>query len=106
MHIKMARTAKTLSAWSRKLIPMRKMAGHICREVIGQLDIALEHRTLSEEEIELRKLLKNRLLGLAAIDQSRAQQKARLTWLKKGDVNSKYFHIMVNVRKVKNYIGV
>jgi hypothetical protein len=106
MHIKMARTAKALSAWPRKLIPMGKMAGHICREVIGQLDIAQEHCALSEKEIELRKLLKNMLLGLAAIDRSRAQQKARHTWLKKGDINSKYFHIMANVRKTKNYIGV
>jgi hypothetical protein len=62
-----------LSAWSRKLIPMGKMAYHICREVIGQLDIAQEHRALSVDEFELRKLLKNRLLGLAAIDRSRAR---------------------------------
>jgi hypothetical protein len=61
---------------------------------------------MSVNEIELRKLLKSRLLGLAAIDRSRARQKARLPWLKKGDVNSKYFHIMVNVRKIKNYIRV
>jgi hypothetical protein len=106
LHIKLARTAKALSAWSKKLIPMGKLAGHICREVIAQLDIAQESRALSEDEIQLRKLLKHMLLGLAAIDRSRARQKSRLTWLKKGDTNTKYFHTMANIRKTRNYITV
>jgi hypothetical protein len=31
-------------------------------------------------------------------------QQSRLTWLKKGDANSKYFQIMISVRKKKNFI--
>jgi hypothetical protein len=50
LHIKMARTAMALSAWSRKLIPMGKMAYHICREVIGQLDFSLCLRPAAHRE--------------------------------------------------------
>jgi hypothetical protein len=56
------------------------------------------------DECNLIKQLKARLLGLAAIEKSRARQKSRLTWLRKGDTNTKYFQLMTNIRKQKNFI--
>jgi hypothetical protein len=76
----------------------------ICREVIKQLEVAQEIRELSMDEVQLKKCLKHRVLVLAAIGKSRARQKSRLVWLKKGDANTKYFHIMANLRKKKNQI--
>lgn len=84
-------------------MPQPKLAAAICREVISQLDRAQEDRQLSDDELQLKKLLKARVLGLAAIEKSRAKQKSRLTWIRKGDANTKFFHIMANVRQ-KNYI--
>jgi hypothetical protein len=52
----------------------------------------------------LHKHLKNRILGLAAIEKSRARQKSRITWMRKEDANTKYFQIMANIRKQKNHI--
>jgi hypothetical protein len=74
LHIRLARTAKALSAWARNLIPLGKLVATICREVIAQLETAQENRILTEEEIQLKKLLKSRILGLAAIERSRARQ--------------------------------
>jgi hypothetical protein len=48
--------------------------------------------------------LKSRLLGLAAIQKSRARQRSRLVWLRKGDANTRYFQIMANTRKKRNFI--
>lgn len=104
LHIKLTRTAKALWRWSRQLIPHGKLAAAICREVILQLEGAQENRELSTEEKELKTLLKTRLLGLAAIERSRARQRSRITWIKKGDANTNYFHIIANNRKKKNYI--
>jgi hypothetical protein len=79
LHIKLPRRAKALTHWARHLIPLGKLASHICREVMGQLDKAQEFRAQTAEEMLLKQQLNNRIMGLAAIEKSRAQQKSRLT---------------------------
>jgi hypothetical protein len=78
----------------------------ICLEVIAQLDNAQENRSLTDDEIQLKKLLKSRILGLATIEQSIAQQQSRLTWIRKGDTNTRYFHIIASTRKKNNFLVV
>jgi hypothetical protein len=51
----------------------------VCRDAVGQLELAQESRPLSSQERELVKHLKGRILGLATIQKSRARQKSRLT---------------------------
>jgi hypothetical protein len=63
----------------------------VCREVIHQLEIAQESISLSPGEHQLINFLENRLLGLAAIEKCHARQKSRITWLKKGDANTRHF---------------
>jgi hypothetical protein len=104
LHIKLSRTAKAPRSWSRSLIPQTKVASAVCREVIQQLESTQEQRQLNLEERQLISTLKNRLLGLAAIEKCRARQKSILTWLKKGDANTRYFQCMANVRKQRNFI--
>jgi hypothetical protein len=104
LHKKLSRVAKALTIWARGLMPQGKLATAICREVISQLEAGQERRLLLDDEQELLKQLKRRLLGLATIERSRAHQRARLKWLRKGDVNTRYFHIMANMRKKNNYI--
>jgi hypothetical protein len=85
-------------------MPQGKIAMVVCREVISQLETAQEAMQLSDGERNLLKLLKSRVLGLATIEKSRARQRSKLTWLRKGDTNTKNFHLMANVRKIKNFI--
>jgi hypothetical protein len=99
LHIKLSRTAKALKIWSKSLIPHVKLALAICREVINQLEKAQEDRNLTSAEISLIRHLKKRILGLAVIQKSRARQRSRLTWMRYGDANTRYFHLMANAKR-------
>jgi hypothetical protein len=101
LHTKLGRTAKALKAWAKSLFPQTKVAMTICREVIHQLETTQESRPLSPEEGDLISTLNFRIMGLAAIEKSRARSKSRLTWLRKGGANTRYFQVMANVRKQK-----
>jgi hypothetical protein len=57
------------------------------------------------EEGALLKLLKSRILGMAAIHKMRARQRSRLTWLQLGDADTKYFQMMANSRRKRNFIA-
>jgi hypothetical protein len=57
-----------------------------------------------QAETSFLRLLKSRVLGLTTIHKSRARQRSRLIWMKLGDANTKYFHLMANARKNKNHI--
>ncbi|WVZ83331.1 hypothetical protein U9M48_030492 [Paspalum notatum var. saurae] len=51
-------------------------------------------------------MLKMRLMGLAAIQRSRARQHSRITWIKKGDSNTRFFQLHANARRKKNAIRI
>jgi hypothetical protein len=56
------------------------------------------------EELTLRRDLKNRVLGVAAIERSRRRQASRLIWLKEDDACTRFFHLRANGRARKKYI--
>jgi hypothetical protein len=103
LHIKLSRIARLCPSGCNIIFPKASLQ-QLYVEVINQLDIAQEFRALTPDEIHLKKLLKSSILGLAAIERSRARQKSQLTWLKKGDANTKFFHISANIRRNKNHI--
>ena len=73
-------------------------------EVIKRLDIAQESRDLSDAELALRHGLKRRVVGLAVIERARKKQASRITNLREGDANTKFFHQKVIARRRKNSI--
>lgn len=73
-------------------------------EVIHRLDIAQESRPLTDAELLLRKGLKHRVLGYVVVERSRKRQASRITNLKEGDANTRFFHLKANARRRKNHI--
>jgi hypothetical protein len=75
------------------------------REVVLQLDRAQDRRTLSEEEMAMRRELKGLCLGLASPERTIARQIWRITYLREGDANTKFFHLHVTIRRRRNHIA-
>ncbi|WVZ82071.1 LOW QUALITY PROTEIN: hypothetical protein U9M48_029378 [Paspalum notatum var. saurae] len=73
-------------------------------DVIHRLNIAQEARELSDAEHLLRSGLKRRVTALAVLERARKRQASRITNLKLGDANTKFFHSKINARKRKNCI--
>jgi hypothetical protein len=59
---------------------------------------------LSEGELHLRKKLKTRILGLAAVERARKKQVSKITNLKLGDANTSLFHRREDTGRRKNHI--
>lgn len=61
---------KALQRWSDKWFGNIKLQISIALEVIHQLDVAAESRSLSDNERGLRKMLKKKLLGLSTLERT------------------------------------
>jgi hypothetical protein len=104
LHIKLSRVAKAIKRWRKEKIGDTRLQLALVKEILLQLEAAQERRALTQEELELRRRLKIRSVGLAAIEKSRIRQKSRLTNIRCGDANTKLFHIRASSRARKNYI--
>jgi hypothetical protein len=101
LHIKLQRTAKALRQWARSKIGNNKLLLCVANKLIGILDVVQELRPLSVQEIQLRKDLKLRFLGMTAIEKLRAKQRARLSHIRAADAHSKLFFMYANGKKRK-----
>jgi hypothetical protein len=99
LHTKLSRTAKALKSWNKGLVRWAKFISSLGDEVIFNLDVAQEDRILSVEERELRSTLKSKLLGFVAIDRIKWSHRSRITWIREGDANTRFFHLRANGRR-------
>jgi choline dehydrogenase-like flavoprotein len=60
--------------------------------------------SLRQQEFQVHKEAKNKILGLAAVNKIRIHQRSRLAWIRVGDMNTKLFHLRANARWRRNHI--
>jgi hypothetical protein len=64
-HVKLLRTAKALKIWRRRNFSNWKVRMEILQLILLELEKAQERRNLSSQELEFKKTIKARLVGLA-----------------------------------------
>ncbi|KAL5166056.1 hypothetical protein HKD37_18G051090 [Glycine soja] len=74
------------------------------KKELNVLENVLNDRPLSQVEVTLKKSLQVQLWEAAYAYESMLRQKPRIKWLKEGDINSTYFHRLINHRRRKNAI--
>jgi hypothetical protein len=77
LHIKLKRTSVALRKWAKGLIGQNKVLMCAAGQLIAILDVVQEYRALSDQEIRLRRDLKLKFLGMAAVEKLRAKQSSR-----------------------------
>ena len=104
LHTKLQRTSTALRSWARSIIGNNRVLLCAARMLIAILDVVQDFRQLSQEEIDLKRDLKVRFLGMTAVAKPRAKQSARLTAVKAAEASSKNFYMQANGRRRKNFI--
>jgi hypothetical protein len=90
---KLHQTAKVLKAWANSLLSDARMKLHMAQEVILRLDEAQEFHQLSDAEFSLRTKLKKCFLGWLVVEKARKKQSARISHIKEGNANTRFFHL-------------
>ncbi|XP_073362867.1 uncharacterized protein [Aegilops tauschii subsp. strangulata] len=93
-----------LQAWGQKKVGNVKLLMAVATLVIHRLDQAMESRGLTELETWLRRTLKLSLLGLASLERTIERQRSSHRWIREGDANTKFFQVVANGRRAKNFI--
>ncbi|KAL5647183.1 hypothetical protein ACJX0J_041538, partial [Zea mays] len=102
---KLKATARSLQGWNDKKVGKIKLQLEMARELLHQLEVAQDNRSLSPAELSLRNMLKKHSLALSSISRTMARLKLRIGWLKEGDANTSLFHAQTRFRKKKNFIA-
>jgi hypothetical protein len=75
----------------------------MAQEVILRLDEAQDFRALSDAEHNLQAKLKKRILSWVVIEKARKKQCARISTIREGDANTRFFHLRANDRRRISY---
>lgn len=93
---------KQLKVWNKEVFRNLNTKRNGLVLELNTLDRKTEDVLLNVEDVARRKALEAEYWRLSNLNESLLCQKARVNWFKKGDVNTKFFHGMVNWRRRMN----
>lgn len=104
LDFKLRSTGRALQSWSDKKVGNVKLQLEMARELIGRFDRMEESRGLSGQERFLHRELKRKYLALASLERTMARQRSRISWLREGDANTRFFHQHAAWRRRRNFV--
>ncbi|XP_020405790.1 uncharacterized protein [Zea mays] len=103
---KLKMTARRLQGWSDKQVGHVRLQLALAKELLHRLEMAHDERPLTPAEIWLKNRLKKQSLMLSSFKRTMARLRSRISWLKEGDANTRFFHIHARHRKRKNFVAM
>ncbi|KAJ0965450.1 hypothetical protein J5N97_026588 [Dioscorea zingiberensis] len=95
---------KRLKEWNKEELRIPRQRKEELQARIEELDTKGEQCQLSTSEEESLQANRNEYDNLIRQEEEHWRQCSRITWLKEGDKNTKFFHSIANQRRNKNWI--
>lgn len=92
-----------LRRWASESFGSLRIHKNLLLELHSHYSIS-ESRALSNEESQCNSQVRLELSSMLRQEELFWKQRSRITWLKEGDANTKYFHLIANGRRNKNFI--
>jgi exonuclease III len=105
LDAKIKALTRGLQSWSDKTVGNVNFQLALACEILHQLEIANDFRVLAVGEMWLKNSLKKHSFALASLKRTIARSRSHISWLQKGDANTKLFHLHARHRKRKNFIA-
>ncbi|KAH1241717.1 hypothetical protein GmHk_07G019230 [Glycine max] len=101
---KIKRLKQKLKTWNMEQFGDTLRKVKTIEEQLNKLEEDTSQRQPSIQEKQKLKQLQEALWTAAQAHESLLRQKARIKWIKQGDCNSRYFHLMLNANRRNNYL--
>ena len=102
---KIKKLKERLKIWNREQYGDTFQKYKKIEKELNNLEVSTSDRLLSLQEVITRKQLQEDLWVAAQTHESLLRQKARSRWVKEGDCNSRYFHLLVNASRRSNSLN-
>lgn len=101
LEAKLKEATRKLQSWSDRQVGHASQLA-LARDLLHKLEIAQDDRALTPPETWLKNRLKKHSLMTASFKRTMARLRSRISWLKEGYANTKYFQMHARHRKKKN----
>ena len=102
---KIKRLKERLKIWNRDRYGDTFKRYKKIEDELNKMEVSTIDRQLSPQELLIKKQLQEDLWVAAQSHESLLRQKARSRWVKEGDCNSRYFHLMINASRRSNSLN-